>query len=36
MQAESPMIGDLFDITLLLDEFLMNEGFYVKVQNLNS
>lgn len=35
MEAESPLIGDLFDISLMLDEFMNNEGFYMKVQNLH-
>jgi ubiquitin thioesterase protein OTUB1 len=36
MEAESPLIGDLFDISLLLDEFVNNSGFYIKVQNLHN
>lgn len=35
MEAESPLIGDLYDLAFLLDEFLNNPGFYVKVQNLH-
>jgi len=29
------LIGDLYNLSLLLDEFLNNPGFYVKVQNLH-
>jgi ubiquitin thioesterase protein OTUB1 len=36
MEAESPLIGDLFNLSLLLDEFSNNSGFYVKVQNLHN
>ena len=35
MEAESPLIGDLRPIALMLDEFANNEGFYVKVQHLH-
>lgn len=35
MEAESPLIGDLYNLALLLDEFVNNPGFYVKVQNLH-
>lgn len=34
MEAESPLIGDLYELVFLLDEFSNNPGFYVKVQNL--
>lgn len=34
MEAESPLIGDKFPLTLLMDEFQNNHGFYIKVQNL--
>ena len=30
------MISDLRPISLMLDEFLDNEGFYIKVQNLHT
>lgn len=35
MEAESALIGDLFEISLMLDEFANNDGFYTKVQNLH-
>ena len=36
MEAESPLIGDLYNLSLLLDEFSNNAGFYFKVQNLHN
>jgi ubiquitin thioesterase protein OTUB1 len=35
IEAESPLISDLRPISLMLDEFVNNEGFYIKVQNLH-
>jgi ubiquitin thioesterase protein OTUB1 len=34
MEAESPLIGDHNNLSLLLDEFANNPGFYIKLQNL--
>ena len=34
MECESLLIGDLFNLSLLLDKFSKNPGLYVKVQNL--
>ena len=36
IQAESPLIGDIFPLANLLPEFINNEGFYVKLQNLTN
>jgi ubiquitin thioesterase protein OTUB1 len=35
VEAESPLISELRPISLMLDEFVNNEGFYIKVQNLH-
>ena len=34
MAAESPLIGELFPLATLMDEFVNNEGFYIKIANL--
>lgn len=34
MEAESPLIGDLFPLAMLMDEFVNNEGFYIKIQSI--
>ena len=35
VEEESPLVGDKRDIAAMLDEFLNNEGFYIKVQNMH-
>lgn len=34
IEAQSPLIGDLMPLALLMDEFCNNEGFYIKIQNM--
>lgn len=35
MEEESPLVGEKREISMMLDEFLNNEGFYVKVQKMH-
>lgn len=34
IEAECPLVGNKFQLTLLMNEFVNNEGFYLKVQSL--